>query len=59
MTDKLAVFPFDEFMMEFLPRIEGEPNDDAFDNMFDALPTHREEVDICQPFVSDNPSTPS
>ena len=58
MADEFAVLPFDEFMTEFLPRIESEPNDDVFDNMFVVVTTRQNEVDMCQPFVSGNPSAP-
>ena len=59
MADNLAVLPYDEFMTEFLPPIEGEPNDNFYNHIFDTFPTNGRDLDMYQWFVRDIPSTPS
>ena len=60
MVHKLTMLPYDKFMAEFLPPIDGTPDDNVFDNMFDAVPTDGKEADMYLPFVRDIPlSTPS
>ncbi|KAI0653515.1 hypothetical protein C8Q70DRAFT_1163787 [Cubamyces menziesii] len=51
MVHKLTMLPYDDFMAEFLPPIDGTPDDNVFDNMFDAVPTDGKEADMYLPFV--------
>ncbi|KAI0333008.1 hypothetical protein GY45DRAFT_1245751 [Cubamyces sp. BRFM 1775] len=51
MVHKLTTLPYNDFMAEFLPPIAGEPDGDAYNNMFDTVPTGGKETDLYQPFV--------
>ncbi|KAI0653517.1 hypothetical protein C8Q70DRAFT_1059229 [Cubamyces menziesii] len=51
MADNLAMLPYDEFMTEFLPPIEGEPNDNFYNHIFDTFPTNGRDLDMYQWFV--------
>ncbi|KAH9889455.1 hypothetical protein C8Q73DRAFT_766158 [Cubamyces lactineus] len=51
MVHKLAMLPYDKFMTDFLPAVEGEPDANIYDQMFDAVPTDGKETDMYKPFV--------
>ncbi|KAI0333000.1 hypothetical protein GY45DRAFT_1320283 [Cubamyces sp. BRFM 1775] len=51
MAHKFATLPYDDFMAEFLPPIEGEPKNDAYENMFDIRPTGKKGSDMYRPFA--------
>ena len=55
MVHKLTTLPYNDFMAEFLPPIAGEPDGDAYNNVFDTVPTGGKETDMYQPFVRDVP----
>ena len=56
MVHKLAMLSYDKFMTDFLPAVEGEPDANIYDHMFDAVPTDGKETDMYKPFVRDIPS---
>ncbi|KAI0364387.1 hypothetical protein BV20DRAFT_1005864 [Pilatotrama ljubarskyi] len=51
MMHKLVKFPLDEMMAEFLPPQDGEPDDQSFDKLFDAVPTDKLEADMYKALV--------